>query len=321
MTNYNKVFEEKQYRAITARAAKYYQETAKSAAIPMIKTDVPDAKEYTYVTLQDPIVTQGGLEWSEQGKLGVVSHDSATIKLFSQMMHLNIHNNDIANFGSQLIADKKDAKIQKFALDVDDAVFHGPKTTDNPNTPGIQLAEGLIGQLTSIQNVAGAAASLATKGYGWAAIKYIMDDIPFAMREEGPDMLLYMDELFYSKMTAPDRVYNDKVEWDFIYDTFMGPKAIHGRKIANVIVTNKILTEATDDTDGDGADSADTVGTHSRLLLMVPDPRWVGRVVSRGFSLVGEEQGMLHVHQLYGHRSRAYFFNTDCANFTEQLTW
>jgi len=321
MTNYNKVFEEKQYRSVTNKAAAYYQESAKSAAIPVIKTDVPDAKEYTYVQLQDPIVTQGGLEWSEQGKLGVVTHDSATIKLYSQMMHLNIHNNDIANFGSQLIADKHDAKIKKFVLDIDDAVFHGPKTTDNPNTPGMQIAEGLIGQLTSIENVAGGAASLATKGYGWAAIKYIMDDIPFAMREEGPDMVLYMDELFYSKLTAPDRVYNDKVEWDFIYDTFMGEKAIHGRKIGQVIVTNKILCEATDDTDGDGLDAADTLGTHSRLMLFVPDTRWVGNVVSRSFSLVGEEQGMLHTHQLYGFRSRAYWFNTDCANFTEQLTW
>jgi hypothetical protein len=321
MTNYNKVFEEKQYRAITSRAAKYYQETAKMNWLPVIKTDVPDAMEYTYVNLQDPIVTQGGLEWSEQGKLGVVSHDSTTIKLYSQMMHLNIHNNDIAKFGSQLIADKHDAKIKKFVLDIDDSILHGPKATDNPNTPGMQIAEGLIGQLTSIQNVAGAAADLSTKGYGWAAIKYIMDDIPFAMREEGPDMVLMMDELFFSKMTAPDRVYNDKVEWDFIYDTFMGPKAVHGRKISNVIVTNKILTEATDDTDGDGNDSADTLGTHSRLFLVVPDPRWVANVVSRSFSLVGEEQGMLHTHQLYGFRNRAYFFNADCANFTEQLTW
>ena len=321
MTNYNKVFEERQYRSVTNKAAKLYQEKAKMNFLPVIKTDVPDAKEYTYVKLGDPIVTQGGLEWSEQGKLGVVTHDSATIKLYSQMMHLNIHNNDIANFGSQLIADKHSAKIEKFVLDIDDSILHGPKTTDNPNTPGIQIAEGLIGQLTSIQNVAGGAASLATKGYGWAAIKYIMDDIPFAMREEGPDMVLLMDELFYSKMTAPDRVYNDKVEWDFIYESFMGPKAIHGRKISNVIVTNKILTEATDDTDGDGNDAADTLGTNSRLMLMVPDPRYVANVVSRSFSLVGEEQGMLHTHQLYGFRNRAYFFDADCANFTEQLTW
>ena len=321
MTNYNKVFEEKQYRSVTTRAAKYYQENAKSAPIPLIKTDVFDAKEYTYVPLGDPIVTQGGLEWSEQGKQAVVTHNSATIKLYSQMMHLNIRSNDIANFGPQLIADKKGVMIDKFALDVDDAQFHGPKATDNPNTPGMQIAEGIIGQLTSIQNVAGGAASLATKGYGWAAIKYIMDDIPFAMREEGPDMLLFMDELFFSKMTAPDRVYNDKVEWDFIYDSYMGPKAMHGRKIGQVIVTNKILTEATDDTDGDGADAADVLGTNSRLLIMVPDDRWVARVVSRSFSLVGEEQGMLHVHQLYGHRGRAYVFDADALNFTEQLTW
>lgn len=321
MTNYNKVFEEKQYRAITARAAQYYRESGKSGDIPLIKTDVPDALEYTYVTLQDPIVTQGGLEWSEQGKLGVVSHDSATIKLYSQMMHINVNNNDIAKFGSQLIADKKDAKIAKFAADIDDAVFHGPKSTDNPNTPGFQIAEGLIGQLTSMQNLNGTDSNLATKGYIWAAIKKMVDGIPFAMREEGPDMLLYMTENLASKVSAPDRIYNDKVEWDFIYDTFMGPKALPGRKIGKTIVTNKIAAEATDNTDGDNADTVDTAGTHDRMMLICPDPRWVGRVVSRGFSLVGEEQGMLHVHQLYGHRGRAYFFNTDCAEYTEALVW
>lgn len=321
MTNYNAVFEEKQYRAITNKAARYYQESGKSGDIPLIKTDIPDALEYTYVTLQDPIVTQGGLEWSEQGKLGVVSHDSATIKLYSQMMHINIDNNEIAKFGSQLIADKKDAKVRKFAMDVDDAEFHGPKSTDNPNTPAFQIAEGLIGQLTSMQNLNGTDSNLATKGYIWAAIKKMIDGIPFAMREEGPDMLLYVSENLYSKATAPDRVYNDKIEWDFIYDTYMGPKAVHGRKIGKVIITNKILAEATDDTDGDNADTADTEGTHDRMLLICPDPRWVGRVVSRSFSLVGEEQGMLHVHQLYGHRGRAYFFNTDCAEYTEALVW
>ena len=125
MANYNKVFEEKQYRAITSKAAKYYMESAKSIDVPLIKTDVPDAKEYTYVPLSDPNVSIGGLEWSEQGKRATTVHNSATIDLFSMMMHIVIDNNDIANFGSQLIADKKEAQIAKFASDVDDAVFHG----------------------------------------------------------------------------------------------------------------------------------------------------------------------------------------------------
>ena len=133
MANYNKVFEEKQYRAITSRAAKYYQESAKTGDIPLIKTDVPDAKEYTYVPLSDPNVSIGGLEWSEQGKIATTVHNSATIDLFSHMMHIVIENNDIANFGSQLIADKKEAQIAKFALDVDDAILHGTRPYDPTN--------------------------------------------------------------------------------------------------------------------------------------------------------------------------------------------
>jgi hypothetical protein len=324
MTNYNKVFEERQYRAITTKAAAYYMESAKTSDVPLIKTDVPDAKEYTYVPLSDPNVSIGGLEWAEQGKVATTVHNSATIDLHSLMMHIVIDNNDIANFGSQLIADKKAAQIAKFASDVDDSILHGVRPYDGFNTAPVPFAQGLVGQLTGIQNIAGGASNMATKGYIWAGIKYIMDDIPFAMREEGPDMILMMSEKLYANATAPDRVYNDMVEWDFIHRTFMGPEAVHGRKIGKVIVTNKILAAAGDTTltsTGGAQTTADTVGTHDRMLLYVPDNRWVGRVVSRNFSLVGEESGMLHTHQLYGWRGRGYWFNADCANYTEALVW
>ena len=324
MTNYNKVFEERQYRAITSKAAAYYQESAKSLDIPLIKTDVPDAKEYTYVPLSDPNVSIGGLEWAEQGKVATTVHNSATIDLASLMMHIVIDNNEIANFGSQLIADKKAVQIAKFASDVDDSIFHGVRPYDPTNGTTVPFQQGLLGQKTGIQNIAGGDSDMRTKGYIWAGIKYIMDDIPFAMREEGPDMILYMSEKIFANATAPDRVYNDMVEWDFIYRTFMGPQAVHGRKIGKVIVTNKILAQAGDTTlssAGAAITTADTVGTHDRMLLFVPDNRWVGRVVSRNFSLIGEESGMLHTHQLYGWRGRPYWFNEDAGNYTEQLVW
>ena len=323
MANYNKVFEEKQYRAITSKAAKYYQESAISMDVPLIKADVPDAKEYTYVPLSDPNVSIGGLEWAEQGKIATTLHNSATIDLHSMMMHIVIDNNDIANFGSQLIADKKDAQISKFALDVDASIFHGVRPYDPTNGSVVPFAQGLLGQITGQQNVNGTDSDLTTKGYVWKAIKTMMDDIPIGMRQEGPDMILMMSEDIYAAATAPDRVYNDMVEWDFIYRTFMGPQAMHSRKIGKTIVTNGILAQAGDSTlstAGGAITTADTVGTHGRMLLYVPDSRWVGRVVSRNFSLIGEESGMLHTHQLYGWRGRGYWFNADCANYTEQIT-
>lgn len=316
MTNYNKVFEEKQYRSVTDKAAKYYQETAKSGVIPAITADVFDALEYTYVDLTDPQASHAGLDWYEKGRIADVIHEPTTYKLFSHMMFINIKNQDIAKYGDWLIADKKEASISKMVLDIDNAMFHGPK-----NDQGLQLAEGIIGQLTSMENLNGTNSNLATKGYIWKAINKMVDGIPFALREEGPDMVLFMSEHIYSKACAPDRVYMEKTEWQLIQENMLAASVPKGRRISQIILTNKILAEASDDTDGDNADTVDTEGTHDRMLLFVPDSRWIARVISRGFSLVGEESHMLHVEQLYGWRGRAVIFNTNCAEYTEALVW
>jgi hypothetical protein len=317
MVDYNYVLAEKHYRSVPERAAKYYQETAKTTDIPTITPDIPDCKEYTWVSFTDPQAGHATLEWSGQGKIGDVMHTSTTYKLLGQELHLQFPFSEIQNLGSALIADKRDAIIAKYALDIDDSFFHGPKSD-----AGIQMQEGLIGQLTSMEDLNGTDSNLATKGYIWKAINKMIDGIPFAMREEGPEMILFMDELVYKNATAPDRIYQDKVEWNFIYEMLMGEMAIKGRKIGKVIVTNKILAEASDDTDGDNADTDDTLGTHSRMLLIVPDSRWIGKVISRSFSFIDEEKVMPNsVHQLYGFRGGCFANNTDCAEYTEQLVW
>lgn len=316
-TYYNIAFEEKQYRSIANKAAKYYQESGKSGVLPLITADVPDAYEYRYTNLLDPFASSAGSDWSATGRKGSAISNYLDIDLFTQQMNLFFDLNEINKFGSSLIADKRAAIVEKWAIDVDDAQYHGPK-----NQNGIQLAEGLLGQLTCLVNQTSATGfNVGTKGEIWLVLQKAIDDIPFALREEGPDMILYINEALFSAASKPDRIYQDRVEWDFIYDHFIGPKAVHGRKIGQVIITNKINAEATDATNGNNANTVDTLGTHGRFLLIVPDPRWVGRIVSRGFSLVGEEQGALGVAQIYGWKGRAYFFNGNCANYTEGLTF
>jgi len=317
MTSYNVVFDEKQYRAIANKAAKYYQEKAKSDAIPLIQASVFDAKEYTHIDLSDlKANTKAGVE-HRTGQFADVIHEPTTIDLYSYAMTLHIDPVDIANYGQQLIADKKDASIEKWILDVDDAVYHGPKD-DNSN----QLAEGLIGQLTSIENLDGTDSLLDTKGDLWTAFNTMIDGIPYAMREEGPPMLCYVSEGIVKHADAPSRIYLDgKTEWQYILE-HLRDQALPARKIGSFHITNKILAEATDDTDGENADTVDTEGTHDRILLMVPDKRWVGRVVSRGFDLYGEDVSNIYgVTQLWVTRRNAYFFNTDCAEYSEAITW
>ena len=317
MTYYNRVFDQKQYLSVNQRAAQYYLERAKSAVLPLIQTDVPDAKQYLHPVFAEATGVTGGLEFSEQGRKMNVRTNYATYELPRIQGIIQIRNQDIANFGSQLIADKHDAEISELVYEIDKAAFHGAK-----NDQGIQLQEGLIGQLTSIEDLTSANGhDCSTKGEIWHVIKEMIEDIPFAMREEGPDIIMWINELTIGEAQAPDRIYQDMKEWDFIYEQFIGPKAVHGRKIGQVIITNLINAEASDDTDGNSADTVDVLGTDGRIMMCVPDKRWAGRVVSRGFSLVGEERHMLSVDQLYGWRGRALALDANAWNYTEALSF
>jgi len=329
MTYYNVAFEEKQYRAVATTAAEYYKDWCSSADIPLVVAKVPDAYEYRYVNFLDAEASYAGSDWSPKGKKGTVVHNYTDIELYTQQLNLSFDINERNKFGDALIADKRRALINRWAVDVDDAAFHGPHAASGlPKTGtatffggGHQLAEGLIGQLTSIENLDGTDSVLDVKGDIWYAINTMIDGIPFGIRKEGPPMIMITDEYVPKEASAPDRVYMDTVEIDFIKRYLMGEGATEGRKIGKWVVSNRILAEATDDTDGVAPDTTDTIGTDSRIMLFVPDPRWCGRIVSRGFSLVGEDSGAISTDQIYGWKGRAYWFNTDCAEYSENIYW
>ncbi len=317
MTNYGMVFKESQYRGVSDRVATYYEETAKSFSIPVVQSPVPDAYEYRHVDFLQTTASFAGLDYSEEGKQASTIHQYTDIDLFSQELHLRFSRNDMIKFGQAFIADKRNAQLAKWALDVDDAIFHGPK-----NEQGVQLAEGIIGQLTSMENLNATDSNLATKGYIWKAIIKMINGIPFALREEGPDMILWVSSNLWEKLISPDRVYLETQELDLIKKNLMNENAERGFKIGAIIITDKILAEATDDTDGDNADTVDTQGTHDRMLLGVPDPRWCGRIISRGFSLLGEDRTINGgVKQNWAWRGRGYIFNTNAFEYTEALVW
>ena len=319
MTYYNAAFEERQYRAIADRAAKYYQDSCDSSFLPLITSPVADADEYRYSNLLDPFASYAGQSWSAGGLKAYAIHNYTDFDLFTQQCNLYFDMNERRRFGESLIADKRGAILDKWVIDVEQACWHGPKASS-----GFQLAEGLIGQITGIANIDGTDSVLDVKGDIWKAINTMMDGIPFAIRKEGPDMVLLTDELVRVKAFDPDRIYQDKIEGNFIYENFMGENALHPRKISNWIISNKILGEATDTklgTTGVADTTVDVVGTNSRIMLIVPDPRWVGRIVSRGFSKVGEDSDAIGTTTIMGHKGRAVLFNTDCVEYSEKITW
>ena len=323
MTTYNVVFDESQYRANAKRVAKYYQAKAMGAGLPLIKADPFDASSYRYTYFSDPIAGSAGNEWSAHGKKGTVMTQYTDYDLYTNQLDMFYDLNDMNKQGASLISQRKKVIYDKWILNVDYEDWHGPHAAfgTGANTRGIQLAEGLIGQLTSIINLDGTDSLLNVKGDIWYALNTMIDGIPFNMRKEGPPMTLITDETFAKEASAPDRIYGDNVEISFIKRYLMGAESVEGRKIGNWIVNNNILTLAVDATDGENANTVDTVGTHSRAMLFVPEERWNARVKSRGISLVGEDSGIIGTQQIWGTKGRALWFNTDSAEFCEAITW
>lgn len=308
MVTYNTYLEEKQYRAIAAKAAKYYQEMDITADIPRIDAPVPDAREYRWTVLTNPNVSRGVYDWSPTGPAADVQAGYTDYDLPGIQMDLFIPKGGInQKYGEGMLADQRAAMIAKWAVDVDDALVSG--ATDESGNVALD-AGGMEGQGTAVIDLNGTDSNLVTKGYIWDGINKMIDAIPFGMRQEGPPMLLYVSENLYKKSAASNRIYQDKVEYDFIHEYLVGEKAIKSRKIAKIIVTNKILVAGTD-----------TAGTNDRMILLVPDTRWLGRVISRGFSLIDEEQVMFGQHQAWGWRGAFICDNANAMQVSEQIVW
>ena len=316
---YNTALEQRQYMAISLKAAKFYLENAAMMALPLKKTPVPHVKKFRWVRLTEPYiaaedtvaaVATGGLEaeeFAEDGPLGDVQHGFQDYDLGSIAMFLKVKNSNIPQFiGPNLLADKREALIEKFAKDVDTGLIRGIFD----RTGKVELVSGYQGQATSVTNLNGTDSNLETKGDIWKALNKMIDTIPLGMRQSSPPMELVMSEHIYKMASDPDRVYLTDIEWDYIMKYLMGERALKSRKInPNVKISNMML------------DSGDTEITHDRMALYVPNDRWIGKVVSRGFSRLGEKLGMLSTTMQYGWTGRCIIDNALAGMFTEQIVW
>jgi len=319
MVTYNTALEQRQYMAISLKAAKFYLENAAMMALPLKKTPVPHVKQFRWVRLleayiaaedTEAAVATGGLEaeeFSEDGPLADVQHGFNDYNLGSIAMFLKVKNSNIPQFiGSNLLADKREAKIEKFAKDVDTGLIRGIFD----RTGKVKIVSGYQDQATSVTNLNGSDSNLETKGDIWKALNKMIDTIPLGMRQSSPPMELVMSEHIYKEASDPNRVYLQDIEWDYIKKYLMGEGALKYRRInPDVKISNMML------------DSGDTEITHDRMALYVPNARWIGKVVSRSFSKLGEKAGMLSTTMQYGWTGRCIIDNALAGTFTEQIVW
>ena len=177
-------------------------------------------------------------------------------------------------------------------------------------TGKVKIAEGYQDQATSVANLNGTDSKLTTKGDIWKGLNLMIDTIPLGMRQQSPPMELVMSENIYKNASAPDRIYLNEIEWDYIVKYLMGERSLQARRINPVVqISNKII------------DPSETAGTEDRMALYVPNNRWLGRVVSRGFSKLGEKAGMLSTTQQWGWTGRCIIDNALAATYSESIVW
>lgn len=315
---YGTVFAENQYIDIATSAAKYFRETAKGAGIPLIETKVRDQMQYRHRVEGNVKVSYGTHQWNSKGTKAKSKFGYEDFNLEAIEMELFIPNGDLNLYNSEnYLSEAYDQQIRRWIADIDDSIFHGILDENGD----AHLNEGILGSVTSVENLSSAAdEDLTTKGDIYLAIKKMILEIPFRIREGLPKGVdVYVTSNLDSEVRDLSRIYQDKIEYDFIYENFLGPKASPQMKIRNWIVTDKILALATDNTDGVNADLADTQGTHDRILVVAPDKRLCARVVSL-WDMLGEEKLMLNVHQGWGYRGRTIVFDSDGVKYSEALT-
>lgn len=320
MVTWNEALEPRQYMAISLKAAKYYLEKAAMQDLPLRQTKVPHVKKYRWTQLSKPYiaaedtlanVATGGREaeqWDEDPDIGDIQFGYNDYDLGSIQMALEVKKSNIPQYqGPNLLADKREAQIEKFALDVDTGLIKGIYD----RTGKVMVANGYQGQATSITSLNGVDSNLEVKGDIWKAFNKMIDAIPLGMRQSSEPMICLISENLLVKATAPDRIYLQDIEWDYIKKYLMGERAEVGRKINPVVrITNDILVAGTD-----------TKGTHDRIALYVPNTRWIAKVVSRSFSKMGEMQGLHSIVMDYGWTGRCIIDNALAAGFSEQIVW
>jgi len=314
-TSAGEILAQEHYISISETIGKYYKSAAVTADIPFIAMrrypGMPDPTFYRHIRLGESKASFGIYEkWTGYGKKATTDRGFQDFKISGREMILEIPRAGLnLSDPMSVITAKERQQMEQFALDVDlmQIIGNYPNFDDRD---ALLDDGGLITQATSVIDLNGTDSNLSTKSDIWAAIKKLLDTIPLAKRQKSPPVLLYMSENLASNLGAPDRVYTDVVEQDFIKRIYMGAEALFGRKIGKIIITNEILVDGTD-----------TLGTNDRLLMVVPNQDFVARVIYQPFGFIAEDLSALILKQIWGFKGALCVFDPETVLFSEQIVW
>lgn len=305
------------YQAVSERVKKYWMEKTTASYLPSVEGSLQlDQMEFRSPYFGQSKAGFGSHQYTPQGRKASTPLNYKTFYLESMQLSIGQNVNDLAAQGQNILTQMQDAQIRQFVYDVDYAHWHGIF-----DESGVQLNSGYLEQSTIVENLNGTNSTLTTKGDIWKGIKAMIDTIPFKYRQQAP-MVLFTTSNIIAQASDPARIYNDKIELEKIYDSFIY-NAPEGYRLSAIIPTDQITALATDTASGDGSGAADTGGsTDDRMFLAVIDPEILGRVESRQFSLLGQTpDGIGGVINNYATRFAPCVFDSSAVLYSEKIVW
>lgn len=312
-TSAGEILAEEHYISISEAIAKYYQSAAVTADIPFIPMKrypgMPDPTFYRHIRLGKSKASFGIYErWTGSGEKATTDRGYQDFKISGREMILELPRQNLnLSDPMRIITAKERQQMEQFALDIDKAMIVG-NYPDFDDRDAVLDDGGLLTQATGVTNLDGVDSALETKSDIWAGFRKMIDTIPLAKRQKSPPMIMYMTEHIASALGAPDRIYTDVTEQDFIKRIYMGMEALFGRKIGKIIVTNEILAVG------------DTLGTHDRLLLLIPNQDFVARVIYQPIGFIAEDLEALILKQIWGWKGALCVFDDECVLYSDQIT-
>ncbi len=314
-TTAGEILAQEHYISVSEKIAQYYKSAAVTADIPFIAMrrypGMPDPTFFRHIKLGESKASFGIYDkWTGYGQKATTDRGYMDYKISGREMILEIPRKGLnLSDPASVITAKERQQMEQFALDVDLVQIIG-NYPDFDDRDALLDDGGLITQATSVVDLNGVDSNLSTKSDIWAAIKKFLDTIPLAKRQKSPPAILYMSENLASELGAPDRIYTDVVEQDFIKRIYMGAQALFGRKIGKIIITNEILIKGTD-----------TLGTNDRLLMLLPNVDFVARVIYQPFGFIAEDLSALILKQIWGYKGACAVFDPETVLFSEQIVW
>lgn len=261
------------YISVQNRIIEVLRDEYPSGYIPAVTVEgEPYVARIPYMSDED--VSKGVLDWDVDQKAANAGLKYLDVNIAGRQMTLAFSSSDLRRSGAEVIGAKQNSIINKFANEVDKAVFHG-------NVEGVTtLSSGLISQCTDFNaKLTNVAQTTGVIVFGNAKAMY--QGIPAKYRSKYPVVLL-MDWKSYDLLGSTIGVTGMTISGLQTFNA-MYPNC-------TIVPTNSILA------------SGDTEGTHGRMVIFVQNQDVVRKIIAKDIAPCGPAIIQLDggVKQLWG---------------------